>query len=312
MTAFSDMLYANEEFALSLTASLNENGVLIAQDGEAEEEEEVGDHLNKKIGDMTFINHLKECGFESVENYEEDHGGLDESWSFVIAFKDLETRKGWSVSQAEIDLKLQQRAIEMRDGTQTPFRYFDGATMMAYQFPTRPDEACSCRTIPAPPFCFVGNGFDPKCIHASSNAFEVKKSENAAVPRIFARESIPKGSYLAIDDIVGDLIIPATTLRLIQEFHNSTFACMWESLNSYMLEHGHSTGYSGELSVDTGVIAMLLNHSGRSDFITENAEAIKYNVMFRRNVRTWEKAILAAVDIKAGEELSDKTWVSVL
>jgi len=304
---FCDYLYSNDNFSLALWSSLNEDGVLVAQIGSADDGLEPGDQvLGNRSGDETFIRHLKAKGFGSVEIYEEDHGGYMDSWQYLVAFKNIETRKLWHSNQAMIDLELQRRAMETRDG-RTPFRYFDGASMMSYQFPSHLSQTSDCRNLPVPAFCINGPGFDPERPNAPVGAFQVNKSVDLVGNVVFAREDIPAGSYLAIDDRVHGMILPAKTMAMVEELH-TLVPDKWAALVSFVVNYGRGSSYiSGEYLVEPSIVSALLDQAGTSLLGMEQADTIKYNTMFRRNLRAFGDDVRLEVEVKAGEELSGTT-----
>lgn len=313
---FCDYLYLNINFSLALWSSLNENGVLVAQIGSADDgseptDQELGPQVLRTVyGEETFIRHLTAHGFGSVEIYEEDHGGYMDSWQYFVAFKDIETRKLWHSNQAMIDLELQRRAMETRDG-RTPFRYFDGASMMSYQFPSHLSQTSDCRMLPVPAFCVNGPGFDPERPNAPVGAFQVNKSVDLVGNGVFAREDIPAGSYLAIDDRVHGMILPAKTMAMVKELH-TLVADKLEALVSFVGNYGHGSSYiSGEYLVGPSIVSALLDQAGTSLLGMEQADKIKHNIMFRRNLRAFGDDVRLEVEVKAGEELTGTTQKQV-
>ena len=84
--------------------------------------------------------------------YEEAHSGFLAPWSTLVAFKDIETRANWYRNAAEIELQLQKRILKTETGSSS-LRYFDGATMAAYQVTPRGFADVHCRQEDAPKDC---------------------------------------------------------------------------------------------------------------------------------------------------------------
>lgn len=164
---------------------------------------------------MSFVNGLRRVGFESIVDYEEAHGRLVDIWAFVLAMKDGESRANWFMSEAEINLKIKKRAMKTKNAV-FPFYYFDGATMMLYQFSSRVVEETWCRDKTEE--CRTGHGFDPEIPNIPRSALEVKPSAIATGGRgVFAAEFIAKGSYILLEECVHGMLIPGTTYHLMDE-----------------------------------------------------------------------------------------------
>jgi hypothetical protein len=114
--------------------------------------------------DNRFVSFVKGLGFESIIDYAESHGRCTESWSFVLAMKNSESRASWFLSDAEMNIKIAHRVMPTRSEV-VPFLFFDGATMAHYQFAPRQGQfrckpppfgrdqtsQCRCRrTMPFP------------------------------------------------------------------------------------------------------------------------------------------------------------------
>jgi len=248
-------------------------------------------------GKSTFILKLKANGFKVVESYDEAQGGFGAVWEFMIVFKDLEGRELWDSNQAEIDLQLQKRAIETTNGS-SPFKFFDGATMASYQFPSRPNQDSLCRNRPAPEPCFSGLGFDSERPHMPANALEVNDFG------IFAKRHIPKDSYLALDEAVDDMLISASSVALLNYLHEAGISDKWDALNSYIRNYSYkSSGFSGEYTGTTFASSTLLNSWRSHDLHLKD----RGSVVFRRNFRDLEKEVWSKRGLRPGEELVAQT-----
>ena len=73
-------------------------------------------------------------------------------WQILTAGRSRKSKKNWYASEAEINYKIKQRSVLTIDG-KSPFRYFDGATMMEYRFPSKATEVVFCRNDPVPEGC---------------------------------------------------------------------------------------------------------------------------------------------------------------
>ena len=142
--SFSDMLYNNTDFAKSIYNALNGTGILIAQMGEADIFNDVPDTHSPDQQGVAFDNVLQAVGFKNKIAYNEDHCGFSAPWSFELFLPDRDMLKKWFISEAEIHAAIAKRSRPATDGG-LPFRYFDGATFMTYQFPSRIEEEFFCR-----------------------------------------------------------------------------------------------------------------------------------------------------------------------
>lgn len=279
--------------------------MLVSQVGESDDATEVGDHLSIMIGSELFKSDLEQHGFQAVDFFEESHGGFMAPWTYLVAFKDSKSRRKWDSNQAEIDLNLQWRAMQTVDGS-TPFRYFDGATMLGYQFPTRLDQDALCRNRPAPPLCLDDWGFSSELPHAPASVLKaVTGTADNSECAVVAQNHIPKGSLIAIDDGVQDFVLSAKTMSLIEDMSNAFFMnTKWLPLESYLRSNSHSVaGYSGEFTVATSAISsMLLNLSATK--IGELPIELLENILFSRNTLVLQKALTTAVSVNAGDKLA--------
>ena len=113
--------------------------------------------------------------YQSIHIYEEPHCEFGAPWTTLIAFKDVETRKRWYRSSAEVELDLSRRILPTKDG-KTSLHYFDGATMKSYQMPSRAFEDNYCRQQDKPDECAekvrFENGEEVNVSSAYSPVFE--------------------------------------------------------------------------------------------------------------------------------------------
>ena len=153
---FADLLYTNLAFLKSIFDALTENGIVVMQLGQAPNlispPETTG--YNEKRGILTQI--LSKAGFQSINVYEESHCGFFAPWSFLIAAKSEISRKRWYRNNGEIDIDIHKRIVRTHSG-KSALKYFDGATMMSYQLPSKAFEAAYCKEDPVPDSCKILN-----------------------------------------------------------------------------------------------------------------------------------------------------------
>lgn len=72
------------------------------------------------------------------------HSHFHMPWSYLVALKDYKSKAGWHRNAPEFQIALQQRLHRTKSG-QPILRYFDAATMVSYQIPSRAQETTYCR-----------------------------------------------------------------------------------------------------------------------------------------------------------------------
>ena len=244
---FSDLLYNNTDFVMALLNALSHDGILVSQVGECEETSEPPVTAGVIDHSEDFLKTLKRLHFESVKEYNEAHGGFKEVWSFLIAFSDASLKSNFYANEAEFELKLKKRTLPTRSG-KSPFRYFDGPTMMTYQFPCRLTEEQYCLAVPSPPLCDQGHGFNPELPNAPLSKFTMKKSASTSTSTnsgLFFSDAVPRGTYIAIEEGVHDILIMPSTHKSIQAMVAHGPQDAWRLLDAYEFCYGFATTFYG-------------------------------------------------------------------
>jgi hypothetical protein len=327
---FSDVLYNNEKFVEAVSAALGEDGVFVSQFGEASKLCNPGANFSSTKFALNFIQHLVNHGFVAVKEFMEAHGGFLGNWGFLISFKAEETKANWYANQAEVELKLKERAVRTLDGSDSPFRYFDGATMMGYQYSSRVEQEVFCRTTPAPDLCDQGHGLDPAVKNVPASSLEVRQSTIPNGGRgVFFKESVSKGTYIASEQMVHAILFLPMTTWWIKHLLRHTENAFFKVLDVYMFGYGYAhdffgmTGYSVEPSVlqfvnhgcdgsyNTGIKLSVTEKTADPkqmpddlyDSVSENSQ---YSPIADRNSLLHMHAFETALrDIDAGEEFLD-------
>ena len=141
---FSDLLYANDELMDALSHALRDEGFFVAQIGAGDDMDDPPESLSSDPLVEAFLHGLHRAGFESVMECDKTHGHLLDNWSFLVAMKNIEDRANWFMTESEFQLEMHQRSMRTKDG-ESPFRFFDGATMMQHKLPSRLVEESWCR-----------------------------------------------------------------------------------------------------------------------------------------------------------------------
>lgn len=186
----------------------------------------------------------KESGFENAVDFSEA------SQSFIAIMKEEKSGSHWLSNSAEVNLQLQRRSLDTATGG-SPFRFFDGSTMMSYKFPTRIDEEIYCRSDPRPDVC-TGHGFDPEREGYPASSFEVKHSEvgEKAGRGVFAKERVPAGSFIGIDDCVNGMYVPPPAHSIIYGMQD--MSDYWRTLyGGYLDGYGWGEKEYGKDSIGT-------------------------------------------------------------
>ena len=110
-----------------------------------------------KDGEEYLAKSLKKAGFQWTEEYEDALNGLTGRRTFLVAFKDAETKSNWYADQAKFDLQVQKRSAQT-NGDAPLFRHFDSASMMNYQ---RVLEVSLREGPNKPQMCSIGLNIDP-------------------------------------------------------------------------------------------------------------------------------------------------------
>jgi len=204
----------------ALSNALGQTGILVAQIGEAGYLDEPPMDLSKSTSFATLLRGLERAGFESIVEYEDFHGRFNSPWSYLLAMKDSDTRFNWFANEAEFAFAARQRIFEPLGGQNSLLRYFDGATMITFQFNFRNQEEKWCRQDPKPDSCKSGgHGFDPEIFNFPASSFDVKPSNVApsAGRGVFARERIPEGAFIALEEFVSSMFVPSSAFALLQQ-----------------------------------------------------------------------------------------------
>ncbi len=254
------------------------------------------------------MKHLRNNGFTAVKEYSEAHGNFHGVWHYVILFKDRKSLANWYANEAEIDLRIRQRGMKVKnDPSTTPFRFFDGATMMGYQYATRINEEVACRGMPRAAFCELQHGFDPIKENTPASALEVKPS---LIPNgeqgLFPKEVIPEGSYVAIEEKVNAILSPPSTTKIIQSLRSQSEPL--KPLATYLSEYGQGHTFYGMYGMSVDPSRMhFLNYGCDSNGVVADASAFEssfYNpyidrshLLLLRGMETVNR------DVQEGEEL---------
>ena len=258
---FSDILYDNAAFVRALSNALTDSGIIIAQVGEQDQQDDPGMEYSRRNNEHAFVEHLYNNGFAVTKDYAESHGRFMAPWRFIINFKDRETLVKWYANDAEVDIQISKQLLRTKSGN-IPLQFFDGGTMQTYQQPDRPSQNVYCRSgSPKPALCALGQGFDPEVENIPLSSLEVKASiiETAGLG-VYFKESARKGSYLGIEESVHSILFKPSTydnVESMKKFGLKYFKA-WEKYNE---GYGYAHTFFGDVghSVDPSILTFM-NH----------------------------------------------------
>lgn len=172
------------------------------------------------------------------------HCGFRAPWTLLVAFKSYETRSSWYSNAAEIDLEMVKRQVKTKSGT-SPFKYFDGPTMVSYQVPPKAMEVVYCRQEPTPPECVIGEeSYDPEQPNIPVSSLEVKmskESENAG-RGLFTKVDIPDDAYLSAETSCHSVQFMPSTKEMMDDIMKTKFnTTAIASVVAYMYGYGFTS-----------------------------------------------------------------------
>ena len=151
--------------------------------------------------------------------------GFEWPWAFYVSFKSYSSEWSWHTSEARVTYEMHRRSIPTREG-ESPFHFFDGATMLSFRFPNKSREVVFCRRTPTPETCKPsGHGFDLDKPNVPLSSLEVKKSGTGANSGygLFTKVDIPVISYIGIETSVHAVIFEADTHELLDSFDGNNY-----------------------------------------------------------------------------------------
>jgi hypothetical protein len=279
---FSDVLYNDDDLISAFYNALRKDGILLSQTGNEESIKDAARSLSAHKPLEEFTNQLERVGFKAVKEYSEGHVGCMEPWHFIIAFKDMLSKVQWFSNEAELSLKLKTSSVPTVDG-KSPFYFFDAATMMTYQYPSRIIEEVFCRKDPEPEGCDMGHGYETEIPNIPITSFDVRQSTVEGAGRgVYFKEDFPDHSYLAIDSSSYHMFIPPITNRIVKSMlEHPDYGEPFRRFNDYVFAYGFYNEYFGlpAAYVDAEVLTFM-NHGcdGTNNVGLEASEASEATV----------------------------------
>lgn len=312
-----------EKILGSLSEMLSADGVLVVPHGVLESSIE-----------RNVFETLVTVGFKAIHRYEE-FVQLN-PLSFIACFRHQNSRALWFANAAELHVKMQNRLIGSVSSNGPSVHWFDEATMMNYHFPSRFVEESFCSQPETPYMCEEGHGFDPEIPNAPISSFAVGVSQIPGAGRgVFFQVDVAKGTFIAADESVHDMIIyPSTTVlfkEMIDFLESSEYLHYSSLFHTYIYGYGFAFEYFGKPGylVDKGILTFI-NHGCNGTGVMGEGEPIIstemtvdlermppelenygtethiYNPFIdRNNMKVMTAGDRTLFDIKAGTELVD-------
>ncbi|KAL3915824.1 MAG: hypothetical protein SGILL_005465, partial [Bacillariaceae sp.] len=202
---FVNALYDGSEFLRSLPNALSDNGIFTAQVGADALNKDPAEHLSLNHNRVKLIESLSAIEFDMIRDYSDGcYSGFLAPWQIIVAFKNVDTKAEWLANPSMIDLKIRTRSLPTATGD-SPFDFFDGPGMQAFQYPSKQSESIFCRGNPTVTACQDGHGFDPERENLPLlETLEVRPSSlgEHAGRGVFAKTDIPLQSYVGLDKLI--------------------------------------------------------------------------------------------------------------
>mmetsp|Transcript_21922 Transcript_21922/g.52175 ORF Transcript_21922/g.52175 Transcript_21922/m.52175 type:complete len:861 (+) Transcript_21922:178-2760(+) len=257
---FVDALYDEGPFLKSIPNALSNDGIFISQVGEGATMDNAAEQYTDDKNRHRLVDTLSKLGFSTIRSYTDNgHSGFSSPWQFVIAFKRPDTKAEWFANPALVDLKIRTRSMATVDGG-SPFKFFDGATMQSYYYPSKTIAEVFCRDSESR-HCKEGHGFDLSRENLPMSTVELQESSigDNAGKGVFAKVDIPSNSYIGLDEYVSSAVRgDAQTYDALLNTSKLNGGEFWGStLNSYI------DGF-GEISADYGKKSFVVDSTIRS------------------------------------------------
>jgi spermidine synthase len=325
------ILYSDRRFLDSMINSLSDNGILAIQVGTAatidDPRPDFGIYKNREI---LFEMLEQNEAVQAMLVYEEPNCGFLEPHSFLIVCRSADCRSRWYARSDQVDYEIYDRIIPTVS-KKSALTFFDGTTQRTYQWPKRGWETVYCRREPIPWECQF-RFLDPKSKlfdfgleEDEENNFrvETRTDENGEKSSsVFAKETIPKGSYIMPDHLASSLMVTSRNLQNLEEnaFVDGNRVPVMEDLMEFFKEYSHPSAMegSGQHYVEVGATVLIRRVSDAKAANVgpwvpahPSGHRPKYSPVYERHRNSLDVFMVATRDIAAGEELLiyDDAWL---
>lgn len=313
---FVNALYDEGPFLKSMPNALNTDGIFISQVGESTGTNDPPEIYTLDLNRSRLIKSLSRLGFSTIRSYIDNaHSGFGFPWQFIVAFRNSDVKADWFANPSLVDLKIRTRAMVTRDGG-SPFKFFDGATMQSFYYPSKLTEIVYCLGHPESRDCKEGHGFDPNRQNIPISTIEVRQSSmgEKAGRGVFAKIDIPRDSYIGLEKHIPFVEGDAHTYGLILKTNKLNGGKWGSALASYINDYGEMSSQSGQDSfIIDSTMQSFTNHAcdGSSNFGVKPGVSRERNFVYDpaadRQVKFYARATPLR-DIHQGEELLDNDF----
>ena len=329
-TDISTGLYSNSDFVSSLVNSLSDDGVLAIQVGTAatidDPRPDYGIYKNREVLFNTLEANPK---VEAMFVYEEPQCGFLEPHAFLIICRTVKCRSRWYARSDGIDYQIYERIVRTHS-KERALTFFDGTTQRSYQWPKKGWETVYCRREPTPFECAY-RMMDPKAeLHEFSfepneGSFEVKTEGEGddKVSKIFATKPISKGSFIMAEHLASSLLVTSKNLNGLEKNRDIGVGrvVIIEDLLEFFDDYGHESAAVGSEQHYIEIAgSVLIRRSANEDEVNvqtwipkhPSGKRPKYSPVYERHRVSFDVFIVAARDIKVGEEvvMHEKIWAN--
>lgn len=319
----SEQLYSDTNFVDAMMNSLTDEGVIVIQVGTAatidDPRADVGIYKNRE-----FLFNVLEANdqVKAMLVYEEPHCGFLEPHSFLLVCKSAECRSRWYARADQIDYEIYDRIVRTHNKARA-LTYFDGTTQRSYQWPKKGWETVYCRREPVPFECayrhlpFDAKLFDINLEDDDKSSFSIEKTEkdNKIVStKVFAKELIPKGSFIMPEHLASSLQVTERNLEGLRENVKvgGGRVAVIEDLLGFFEEYAHESSAPGSMQhyVEVGGSVLIRRSSepGEANVAKwlprhPSGSRPKYSPVYERNRVSFDVFIVTTRDIPRGGEV---------
>jgi hypothetical protein len=136
-------------------------------------------------------------------------------WSYIVALKDYKSRADWYRTGPELQLAIQHRLRRSKSG-KSSLRYFDAATMVGYQIPSKAQEFTCCRGEESRSKCDKSVG-----VNLDLDYLKVDKSTagERAGRGLFALRDIPYHATIGLGSATKSFLVPPSTWSVLESIY---------------------------------------------------------------------------------------------
>ena len=116
----------------------------MVQLGESDQLQDPAADVGPDRDKANMMDALEHAGFKSMHIYDEGHSHFLAPWTYLVCFKNYESRARWYKTAPKLEIEMHERLHRKKSGRST-LLFFDAPAMMGYQLPSRAHETVHCR-----------------------------------------------------------------------------------------------------------------------------------------------------------------------